>query len=313
MKRIAATVSLLACLFVTGAALAADPPLVLDVWPGKPAGDDPTGIGEEKFFELKVNGKPYEVAGKPTRWLTNVTKPTLTVYRPTKDADTGAAVLICPGGGYHNLGWDVEGEEIAEWLTSLGITGIILKYRCPRRPGDVKGEPAPGPLKDAQRAVSLVRSKAKEWGIDPKRIGMIGFSAGGHLVGATATNFAKRTYEPLDDVDQVSCRPDFGIMAYSGYFKVKDKDELSPTIRVEAGTPPLFFVHATDDPVSEVDHSVLMYLAMKRAGVPAELHVYASGGHGFGVRKTDQPCATWTRACADWLRNQGVLKRSPGP
>jgi acetyl esterase/lipase len=217
-------------------------------------------------------------------------------------------MLICPGGGYHNLGWDVEGEEVAEWLNSLGVTGIILKYRVPRRPGDVKGEPAPGPLKDAQRAVSLVRSKAREWGIDPQRLGMIGFSAGGHLVAATATHLDQRTYEPIDDIDRISCRPDFGILAYSGYLKLKDKDDLSTDLHVSAKTPPLFLVHATDDSISAVGHSVVMYVAAKRAGVPAELHVYATGGHGFGVRKSDQPCSTWTRSCADWLRNQGLLK-----
>jgi acetyl esterase/lipase len=193
------------------------------------------------------------------------------------------------------------------------VTGIILKYRVPRRPGDVRGEPASGPLKDAQRAVSLVRSKAKEWAIDPRRIGMIGFSAGAHLTGATATSFDKRTYEPIDAIDQVNCRLDFGILAYPDWLKLKDKDELAPGIRVSAETPPLFFVHASDDAVSKVDNSVVMYLALKRAGVPAELHVYASGGHGFAVRQSDEPCSTWTRSCADWLRKQGVLRRSPGP
>jgi len=215
--------------------------------------------------------------------------------------------------GFARTARDEGFEEVAEWLNSIGVTGIILKYRCPRRPGDVKGEPPIGPLKDAQRAVSLVRSKAREWGLDPKRIGMIGFSAGGHLVGATATNFGKRSYEPIDDVDKISCRPDFGIMLYSGYFKVKDKEELSPTIRVAADAPPLFLVHATDDPISEVDHSVITYLAMKRGGVSAELHVYATGGHGFAVRKVDHPCSAWTRSCIDWLRSRGMLEKSPSP
>lgn len=308
MKRLAPTLPLLVCLLVAWPGGAAEKPLVLDVWPGKAVDDDAGTIGAEKFIELKVGGKAYEVAGKPTRWLTNVTRPSLTVYRPARDRDTGVAMLICPGGGYHNLGWDVEGEEIAAWLNSAGITGIILKYRCPRRPGDVKGEPPLGPLKDAQRAVSLVRSKAQEWGIDPAKIGMVGFSAGGHLVGATATNFDRRAYEPIDAIDKISCRPDFAVMLYSGYFKVKEREELSPTIRMTAGTPPLFLVHATDDPVSVVDHSVTMYLAMKRAGVPAELHVYAAGGHGFGVRNTHQPCNSWTDSFLGWLRKQGLLK-----
>jgi acetyl esterase/lipase len=312
MKRIAPTVLLLTCLFVAWPGWAADKPLVIDIWPGKAPDDDANKIGEEKFFELKIKGEPHKVAGKPTKWLTNVTKPTLTIYRPAKEKDTGVAMLICPGGGYHNLGWDVEGEEVAAWLNTIGITGIIVKYRCPRRPGDVKGEPPIGPLKDAQRAVSLVRSKAKEWGIDPKKIGMVGFSAGGHLVGATATNFDKRSYKPIDDVDKVSCRPDFAVMLYSGYFKVKGREELSPTIRLPAGIPPVLLVHASDDPISEVEHSVTMYLAMKRAGVAAEMHLYATGRHGFGVRKTDQPCTTWTERCVDWLRNQGFLKLPAG-
>lgn len=286
---------------------AAEKPFTVTLWPGKPADDNAASIGAEKFFELNVGGKPYQVGGKPTRWLTNVTTPTLTIYRPARDKETGTAMLICPGGGYHNLGWDVEGEEIAAWLNSLGVTGIILKYRCPRRPGDIKGEPPLGPLKDAQRAVSLVRSRAKEWGIEPNRIGMVGFSAGGHLVGATCTQFEKRAYEAQDAVDKVSCRPDFGIMAYSGYFR-RDKDELSPTIRVTSQAPPLFIVHATDDAISMVDHSVIMYLAMKRAGVSTEMHIYATGGHGFGVRQVGHPCVEWTKTCAAWLHKHDFLK-----
>jgi acetyl esterase/lipase len=305
MKLSTWTASALICLSACLPALAADQPLVVDVWPGKPADDDAAKIGTEKFIELKQ--------APNVKWLTNVTKPTLTIYRPAQGKDTGAAVLICPGGGYHNLAWDLEGEEVARWLNSLGVTGIILKYRCPRRPGDVKGEPAPGPLKDAQRAVSLVRSRATEWAIDPKRIGMIGFSAGGHLVGSTATNFGKRSYEPIDDIDKISCRPDFGIMAYSGYFKPKGRDELSPTVATPPDTPPLFFVHASDDPVSEVENSVAFYLALKRARIDAELHVYASGGHGFGVRRNDGPCAGWTQTCADWMRNRRFLQAGPRP
>jgi acetyl esterase/lipase len=289
-------------------ALAADKPLVVDIWPGKPADDDAAKIGEEKFFELMVNGKPYQVDGKPTKWLTNVTKPTLTVYRPAKDKDTGVAMLICPGGGYHNLGWDVEGTEIADWLNSIGITGIILKYRCPRRPGDVKNVPPAGPLKDAQRAISLVRGRAKEWGIDPRRIGMVGFSAGGHLVGSTCTRFEERTYEPIDEIDKISCRPDFGIMCYSGYFKVNDG--LTPTVKTPKDTPPLFFVHASDDTISEVEHTITFYLALKRAKIDAEMHIFASGGHGFGVRP-GSPCNGWTRTCQDWLRTRGILKAEP--
>jgi peptidase E/acetyl esterase/lipase len=280
-------------------------PMIVDIWPGKPADD--VGIkGDEYFRDLIVNGKPYQVDGKPTKWLTNVTKPTLTIYRPEKAKDTGTAVLIAPGGGYHNLGWDVEGEEIAAWLNSIGVTGIILKYRCPRRPGDEKGVPPAGPLKDAQRAISVVRSKAADWGIDPKRIGMVGFSAGGHLVGSTCTNFEKRTYGAIDAIDQVSCRPDFGIMCYSGYFKVGDG--LTPTVKTPKDCPPLFFVHATDDAISDAEHSVAFYLALKRAKINTEMQLFEHGGHGFGVRP-GSPCHGWTRTCVDWMRGHGFLKR----
>src|SRR6266567_3994046 len=203
-----------------------------------------------------------------TRMITDVTKPTISIYRPSKQKDTGAAILICPGGGYWNLYWELEGEEVAAWLTSQGVTGIILKYRVPRRPDEPKGEPARRPLQDAQRAVRLVRSKAREWGIDPERIGMVGFSAGGHLAIATATSFEKRTYEPTDDIDKVSCRPDFAIGVYSGYLKARDREELAPGLRIPAGTPPIFLAHGGDDIISPPEHSVFLYLALKRAGIP---------------------------------------------
>jgi len=317
VKRIVWGTALIASLAVSRAGRAADPPLVIDLWPGKvPPGDDAAAIGAEKFFEAQGPGfdteKPYRVAGKPCMLFTNVTKPTLTVYRPAKDKDTGVAMLICPGGGYHNLFWDLHGTEVAEWLNSIGVTGIIVKYRCPRRPGEDKTLPAPGPLKDAQRALSLVRSKAREWGIDPRKIGMVGFSAGGHLAGATATNFDRRAYEPIDDIDKIGCRPDFAIMVYPGYLKAKDKDELAPSIRVSPQTPPIMFVVASDDQYQSADGCAIMYLALRRSGVPAELHVYASGGHPFGVRKRGIPCDTWPERCEDWLRNQGFLTPKRG-
>ncbi len=298
----------LSWLLVCSAFAGAAEPLVVDLWPGKVPGD--AGIsGEEKFIELKMDGQPYQVAGRPTKWLTNVTKPSLTIYQAPKQKQTGVAMLICPGGGYHNLGWDVEGEEIAAWLNSIGVTGIILKYRCPRRPGDVKGEPPLGPLIDAQRAVSLVRTRAAEWGIDTAKIGVIGFSAGGHLAGATATNFEKRTYDRVDKIDQASCRPDFAVMLYSGYFKPnKDKDDLSPTISTPANIPPLFLVHATDDKISDVENTVTMYVAMKRAGATVEMHIYDAGGHGFGVRDVGLPCTGWKDLCVRWLRRLAILK-----
>jgi acetyl esterase/lipase len=300
------TLSLLP-LCLAAPAPAADKPLIVDLWPGNPP-DEPGTIGAETVrMSPKLDRKQVEVTDS-TRMITNVTKPTLTVYRPAKDKDSGTAIIICPGGGYWNLYWELEGEEVAAWLNSIGVTGIILKYRVPRRPAEPEREPARRPLQDAQRAVSLVRSKAKEWGIAPDRIGMVGFSAGGHLAVATATSFEKRTYDAVDEIDKVSCRPDFAIPVYSGYLKAKDKDELAPGLNVPKGTPPMFLVHGGADIISDPEHSVVLYRALKRAGVPAELHIYATAAHDFGVRKTEQPYSTWTQACGAWLRHQGFLK-----
>ena len=310
MLRLASTVSLVTWLYVASSGAGADQPLVVELWPDK-APEETGNIGAEKFLlSPKLSRKEVEVT-EPTKMVTNVTKPTITVYRPAKNGDTGTAILICPGGGYWNLYWQLEGEEVASWLNSLGVTAIILKYRVPRRPDEPKGEPARRPLQDAQRAVSLVRSKAKEWGIASDRIGMIGFSAGGHLALATATSFDKRSYAPIDALDQISCRPDFAILAYSGYLKAKDGDELASGLRIPAGTPPVFMAHGGNDIVSSPEHSVVMYLALKRAGIPAELHIYATATHDFGARPSDHPCSGWTQSCAAWLRHQGFLKPSP--
>jgi acetyl esterase/lipase len=309
MKRIVAVISLISWLSTACLAAAAGTPTVVELWPGK-VPDETGTIGPEIVRMSPAHTQKEVEVTEPTRLVTNVSKPTLTLYHPPKEKDTGAAILICPGGGYWNLYWELEGEEVAAWLNAQGVTGIILKYRVPRRPDEPKGEPARRPLQDAQRAVSLVRSNAKAWGIDPGRIGMVGFSAGGHLAIATATHFEERTYEPTDDIDRVDCRPDFAIAVYPGYLKAQDKDELAPGLRVPAKTPPIFLAHGGADIISPPQHSVLLYLALKRAGIPAELHVYAGAAHDFGVRKLDHPCSTWTARCIDWLGNQGFLKPS---
>ena len=287
--------------------IGADTPRVMEIWPGKVPGESGESSPERVRLSPKLDHKQVEVL-EPSRLITGVTKPTITIYSPPKDKNTGTTMVICPGGGYWDLYWQLEGEEVAAWLNSIGITGVILKYRVPRRPDEPKGEPARRPLQDAQRAVSLIRSKAGEWGINPERIGMIGFSAGGHLAIATATSFDKRTYEPVDSVDKISCRPDFAILAYPGYLKAKDKAELAPGLRIPTNTPPVFLVHGSDDIISPPEHSVLMYLALKQAGVPAELHVYANTTHDFGVRTNDRPYSNWIVSCAQWLSDQGFLK-----
>ena len=275
MNRIVSSLSLIVGLLVTLTALAAEP-LVLDLWPGKTPGD--VGITGEEYSRIHQS----KILGGPTKLITNVTKPTLTIYQPPKEMNNGTAMLICPGGGYHDLYWELEGEEVAAWLISVGMTGIILKYRCPRRPGDVRGEPPLGPLLD--------------------------------LAVATATRFEKRTYEPIDAVDEVSCRPDFAIGCYSGYLKAKDKDEIPPSIHIPADTPPIFLAHCSDDTTkiggSNPDNSAVMYLALEHADIPAELHIFATGSHDFGVRQNDKLPSSWMQLCLKWLRSRGLLKPS---
>jgi acetyl esterase/lipase len=269
--------------------------LVLNVWPGNPPGETKP-IPAEKMEE-----------SRGVKRISNVSKPTLSVYRPEKAKDTGAAVIVCPGGGYNILAWDLEGEEVAVWLNSFGVTAIVLKYRVPRRPDQPKDKPPIGALQDAQRTLSLVRSNAKEWKLDPKRIGILGFSAGGHLAAWASTHFDERAYEPSDDIDKIDCRPDFAVLIYPGYLAEKEKVQLNPDIRVRKECPPMFLAHANDDPVTP-ENSVRMYLSLKRAGVKAELHIYASGGHGFGLRPSDKACSTWPKRCEEWMRSQGLLK-----
>jgi acetyl esterase/lipase len=282
--------SALALTLCLAAGRAADKPLVLDVWPGKVPGE--TGaIGEEKM-----------TGDKGSRRVSDVSKPTLTVYRPAKEKDTGAAVIIAPGGGYRYLSWDHEGEDVATWLNSLGVTGVLLKYRVPRRTDNPHAA-----LQDAQRALSLMRGKAKEWGIDANRIGMLGFSAGGHLTALAATNFDKRAYEATDDVDQVSCRPDFAVIIYPGGVVDQSREKLVPDVRVSKETPPTFLAQSNDDGVGP-QNSAVLYLALKRAGVSTELHIFANGGHGYGMRPNRGPSSEWPRRCEEWLRVQKILK-----
>ncbi len=274
------------------AAMAQDRP-VINVWPDKVPGEK-GDIGEEKYMDPPTS---------TIKRLGNVSKPTLTIFEPAKDKKNGAAIIICPGGGYSILAWDLEGTEVAEWANSNGVTAIILKYRVPQRKGQ---EERLAPFQDAQRTVSLVRSKAGELGIDPKRIGILGFSAGGHLSARTAIQYEKRSYEPVDDADKVSCRPDFAVLIYPAYL-VDKTGQLTAEMQVNAQTPPMFLAHAGDDKLTP-ENSISMYLALHKAGVPSELHVYASAGHGFGLRASKHPAYMWPQRCAEWMKSRGLLE-----
>jgi acetyl esterase/lipase len=243
------------------------------------------------------------VAGRPVIRIGNVSAPTLTVF-PSKSANTGAAIVVFPGGSYKVLAIDLEGTEVCGWLNSAGVTCVLVKYRVPGTGPYPKSDAA---LQDAQRAVGIVRQHAAEWKIDPKRIGVLGFSAGAHLAAAVSTHYDKRLYEPVDAADQLSCRPDFAAIIYPGYLALADKDfapnaDINPT----ADTPPSFIVQAEDDPV-HVENAVVYFLQLKKAKVPAELHIYAEGGHGYGLRKTALPITSWPQTAEVWLHTIGVL------
>lgn len=281
-------------------ATAVEPSETLNVWP-----DQPPGKAVELPAEADLTKDTDNlIAGRRLQRIGNVSTPTLAIYRPAPDKDTGAAVVICPGGGHHILAYDLEGTEVAEWLNSIGVTGIVLKYRVPARDPDRRWLAA---VQDAQRAVSLVRSKSEEWKIDPARIGILGFSAGGETAGLTAI-FEDRQYDKIDDVDTISSRPDFAVLIYAGGFAEKDNQSLKPYVKVTSQTPPMFLVHAIDDPVP-VANSLLLTGALKQANVPAELHVYSTGGHGYGLRRTEQPVTAWPDRCTAWLQESGLLKK----
>lgn len=238
--------------------------------------------------------------------LTNVTKPTITVYGPGKGIKAnGAAVLVCPGGGYNILAMSHEGSEVCEWLNQLGITAVLLKYRVPRREGLDKSQ---APLQDAQRAMSLIRKNAKQWGIDPKKVGILGFSAGGHLATMVMSQYDKPRDYPLDaEIDSISSRPDFAVLIYPAYLQdEKDPDLLAEGIEVNRNTPPVFLLAANNDK-SWAEGSAQLYVALKRAGSSAELHIFAKGGHGFGLKKTADRVAAWPQLCAEWLGELGLV------
>src|SRR5579863_5152543 len=274
--------------------------LTLQVWPGSAPGAADNLPAETDTTTAKDN----LIAGKPLVRLGNVSVPTLTLYSPKSGENTGAAVVVFPGGGYNILAIDLEGTEVCDWLNSDGISCLLLKYRVPNTGPYPKSAAA---LQDAQRALGMVRQHAAEWHIDPSRVGVLGFSAGAHLAAALSTHFDKRLYDSIDTADQLSCRPDFAFVIYPGYL-ANAAEHMAPNadINPTAQTPPTFIVQAEDDPV-HVENATVYFLQLKAAKIPAELHIYAEGGHGYGLRRTAQPVTTWPDTAATWLQTIKVL------
>jgi acetyl esterase/lipase len=239
--------------------------------------------------------------------LGNVSAPELAIYKPAADKANGAAVVICPGGGYSILAYNHEGTEVAEWLNSLGVTGIVLKYRVPARKERARHD---APLEDVQRAIGIVRHRASEWGIDPARIGVLGFSAGGNLAALASTNYEKRTYPEVDEADKMSCRPDFSVLIYPAYL-VDKQNVLQPELKITDKTPPTFIAITQDDAV-RVQGPLYYYLALTEAKVKAEMHIYPIGGHGYGLRPSKNLVSSWPARAGDWLGSIGVLEKKTG-
>ncbi|MGH6872727.1 MAG: alpha/beta hydrolase [Rhizomicrobium sp.] len=257
------------------------------------------------------------VAGRPWRAVLHVSTPTMTVYSP-KGTNTGAAIVVLPGGGFEVLAIDLEGSEACDWLTSRGIACVLLKYRVPSEPYDWRCDCRPDDLatstrslEDAQRTVGLVRYHAREWHIDPHRIGVLGFSAGGYLAAEISTRFGQRLYRPVDKADKQSARPDFAILLYPGHL-APDKmvsTALNPNVPVTPLTPPTFLVQAEDDKVDGANQSLAYYIALRKAGVPVEMHLYARGGHAFGLRRTAFPITGWPPLAEAWLHAIGMTSK----
>jgi acetyl esterase/lipase len=277
--------------------------LTMPLWPGTPPGAK-TNLPPEA--NVNADGTK-QMAGRPYIRLSNVSTPTLTVYKPTTK-NTGAAILVFPGGGYQILSVDLEGTEVCDWLNGIGVNCVLVKYRVPDSGPYPKSGAA---LQDAQRAMGLVREHASEWGIDPHRIGVMGFSAGAHLSAAVSNYYDKRLYDAVDDADKLSCKPDFAVVMYPGYLTLANQNFApNPDVRPTAETPPTFILQAEDDYTAHVENAVTYFMELKDVKVPAELHIYAQGGHGFGLRPRELPIMGWPKLVETWLRTIKELPTS---
>lgn len=272
----------------------------LKIWPGGRAANDTVKLEAEADQSKPDQGL---VAGRTVIRLGNVAEPEIHFYAAPADKANGTCIVVCPGGGHRILAWDLEGTEVAQWLNGLGISAAVLKYRVPARSDNPQYTAA---VQDAQRALSLVRSRASQWKIDPQKIGILGFSAGGQTA-ALAALLPERLYKNVDAADEVNWRPNFAVLIYPAYLVDKEGTSLQDHVKVDDQTPPMFLVHAANDPVRP-ESSVRLWLELKKHKIPAELHVFSQGGHGYGLRATDLPVTGWPRLCADWLKTEGWLK-----
>jgi acetyl esterase/lipase len=283
----------------------------VSIWPA--AVPDPHPVAGS---EVATTRQDRLVAGRAWVWVEKVSQPTMTVYSP-QGTNTGVAIVVFPGGGYKGLAIDLEGTEVCDWLNAKGITCVLLKYRVPYSgPYWDDGckchlQPkAPMALEDAQRTVGLVRFHAAQWQIDPRKIGVLGFSSGGHIVAAISTHFGKRSYPAADAADKESCRPDFAVALYPGHLSLAENSiALNQDIRthITPETSPTFLLQNEDDDSDRVEDSLSYYVALKKAGVAVEMHLYAQGGHAFGLRRTKSPATAWPQLVETWLVTLGIL------
>lgn len=259
--------------------------------------------GETTKLIEQANNDGGKVGGETVLRVTNVSEPTITVYPAPDEVASGSAVIVCPGGGYNILAYDLEGDEVCEWLNNLGITAILLKYRVPMREGRPRYE---APLQDLQRAMGYVRAHAEELNLDPHRIGVMGFSAGAHLSATLSNNFIQRIYPSVDACDRVSCRPDFCLLVYPAYLS-KNNFQIAEELKVSSETPPTMLVQSEDDK-SYINSSLFYYFALKEAGIPAWMHLYSEGGHGYGLRDTGAAVNEWPERAEDWFRELGIIE-----
>jgi acetyl esterase/lipase len=279
----------------------------IPIWPGVVPNAQPIEGPEVSGTVVDATGSKKLVAGRPWIYVDRVSQPTMTVYAPA-GRNTGAAVVVFPGGGYNVLAIDLEGTEVCDWLTSTGITCVLLKYRVPCVKSGAYRDCRTA-LQDAQRTVGLVRFQAARWHIDPHKIGVLGFSAGGHMVAAMSTHF-ERLYPTVDAADKESCRPDFAIALYPGHLAVPERDfALNPDIQVTSRTPPTFLLQAEDDPIDAVENSLVYHAALRKTGIPAEMHLYVKGGHAFGLRRTSLPITGWPQLVEKWLETIGMISK----